>query len=55
MAEDKNEPAMDGRGLSNRSLMDELESIAEHCAGLPLGDERSADEILGYRDDGLPG
>jgi antitoxin VapB len=35
-------------------LADELDEIAEHCAGLPVLDERSADEILGYDEQGLP-
>ncbi len=38
-----------------RSLADQLESIAAHCAGLPVRDARAADEILGYDDRGLPG
>jgi len=33
---------------------DELEEIAEHCASLPVLDDRSADEILGYDASGLP-
>jgi antitoxin VapB len=35
-------------------LADELEAIAEHCANLPVLDPRSADEILGYNEHGLP-
>ena len=35
-------------------LADELDRIAKRCAALPLLDERSADEILGYDDRGLP-
>jgi hypothetical protein len=31
-----------------------LEAIAEHCANLPVLDARSADEILGYDERGLP-
>jgi antitoxin VapB len=37
-----------------RSLADELDEIARHCAGLPVRDPRAADEILGYDEDGLP-
>jgi antitoxin VapB len=37
------------------SLADELDEIAKHCASLPVQDPRSADEILGYGDEGLPG
>jgi antitoxin VapB len=41
------------REQSPRRLADELDEIALHCAALPLLDERSDDEILGYGDDGL--
>ncbi|MGH9528194.1 MAG: type II toxin-antitoxin system VapB family antitoxin [Terriglobales bacterium] len=37
-----------------RSLADELEAIADHCARLPVLDTRPADEILGYDERGLP-
>jgi len=37
------------------ALADELESIAAHCAGLPVLDSRAPDEILGYDERGLPG
>lgn len=36
-------------------LARELRAIAARCAALPSLDERTADEILGYGDDGLPG
>lgn len=42
------------RERSRRSLADELEEIARHCAGLPIHDTRPADEILGYDEQGLP-
>ena len=42
------------RERSRRRLADELEAIAEHCAKLPVLDARSADEILGYDEHGLP-
>jgi len=35
-------------------LLDELDEIARHCASLPLRDKRTADEILGYDEQGLP-
>ena len=35
-------------------LADQLEGIAKRCAALPVIDERSADEILGYDEKGLP-
>ncbi|MGH9490684.1 MAG: type II toxin-antitoxin system VapB family antitoxin [Terriglobales bacterium] len=37
-----------------RSLADELEAIADHCARLPVLDTRPADEVLGYAERGLP-
>ena len=39
---------------SRRSLADELENIAKHCASLPVADARTADEIVGYDEHGLP-
>ncbi|MDE2667664.1 MAG: type II toxin-antitoxin system VapB family antitoxin [Acidobacteriota bacterium] len=35
-------------------LADELDHIALHCAGLPRHDRRSAEEIIGYDERGLP-
>lgn len=37
-----------------RRLVDELDEIATHCASLPVRDRRSADEIIGYDDRGVP-
>jgi antitoxin VapB len=37
-----------------RLLADELEEIAEHCASLPVLDNRSVEEILGYDATGSP-
>ncbi len=37
-----------------RSLADELDEVALRCAALPVVDERTDDEILGYAADGLP-
>ena len=42
-----------GRGRKPR-LSEELRVIGERCASLPVLDERSAEEILGYDDTGLP-
>lgn len=42
------------RERKGRSLADELDEIALACAALPVLDERTADHILGYDDDGLP-
>ncbi len=36
------------------NLADELEAIARRCDALPVLDHRSADEILGYDENGLP-
>lgn len=43
-----------GARSRRRRLRDELREIGERCAGLPSLDERTADEILGYDDHGLP-
>jgi len=37
-----------------RVAADELDQIALHCAALPVLDERSAHEIVGYDENGLP-
>lgn len=42
------------RERGRRRLADELDEIARHCASLPVLDSRSADEILGYDEHGLP-
>jgi len=42
------------RERSGRSLVDELNEIALRCASLPVLDDRSEDEILGYNEDGSP-
>lgn len=39
---------------NGRRLADELNEIALRCAALPLHDDRTADEIIGYDEDGLP-
>lgn len=36
------------RNKAQRRLADNLEEIAERCARLPVLDDRSADEILGF-------
>lgn len=40
------------RGASG--MADELDHIAMHCANLPRRDRRSADQIIGYDERGLP-
>lgn len=42
------------RQRSGRSLAQELDAIALHCASLPVLDDRSDEEILGYDEHGLP-
>lgn len=42
------------RERTGRRLADELDEIARHCAQLPPKDSRTADEILGYDERGLP-
>jgi antitoxin VapB len=42
------------REQSRRRLADELDAIARHCASLPVLDPRSADEIIGYDERGVP-
>lgn len=37
-----------------RSLVDEINRIADHCTSLPELDSRAADEIIGYDVHGLP-
>jgi antitoxin VapB len=37
-----------------RLLRDELRDIARRCTALPTLDDRPADEILGYDEQGLP-
>ena len=37
-----------------RSLADRLLRIGRECAALPVLDDRSAEEILGYNNNGMP-
>jgi antitoxin VapB len=43
------------RNRAGRSLAVEILEIGRRCAALPDLDTRSADEILGYDEHGLPG
>jgi antitoxin VapB len=36
------------------NLVEDIMDIGRHCAFLPLLDKRSADEIIGYDEHGLP-
>lgn len=40
--------------LRDATLVDDLMAIGRRCAALPVHDTRSADEIIGYDDNGLP-
>jgi len=42
------------RARAKRRLADELDEIAAHCSALPVLDRRSAEEIIGYDENGLP-
>jgi antitoxin VapB len=42
------------RARAKRRLADELDEIALHCSALPVRDGRSAEEIIGYDENGLP-
>ncbi len=42
------------RGRTRKRLADELDEIALHCSALPVRDARTADEIMGYDEHGLP-
>lgn len=44
----------DGLERASRSLADELEAIAQELDSFPVQDDRSAEEILGYDEAGLP-
>ena len=43
------------RARSGGSLADRLVAIGRECAALPVLDDRTSDEILGYDENGLPG
>ncbi len=42
------------RRRSGRRLANELDEIALHCASLPMLDDRSPEEILGFDESGVP-
>jgi antitoxin VapB len=42
------------RARARRRLADELDEIALHCSALLVRDPRTADEIMGYDEHGLP-
>lgn len=42
------------RERAGRNLAEELDEIALHCASLPVLDDRTVEDILGYDERGLP-
>ena len=42
------------RERAGRNLAEELDQIALHCASLPVVDDRTVEDILGYDERGLP-
>lgn len=42
------------RSRTKRGLADDLDEIAVHCAALPVHNTRTADQIMGYDEHGLP-
>ena len=41
-------------GRRGRRLVDELDDIADRCSRLPVLDDRTPEDILGYDEHGLP-
>jgi len=42
------------RQLNKEQLVEDVMAIARHCASLPVLDDRSEDEIMGWDENGLP-
>lgn len=40
--------------LNKEQLIDDAMAIARHCSSLPVLDDRSEDEIMGWDENGLP-
>lgn len=40
--------------MTGKSVADRIKAISQSCSSLPVLDERSAGDILGYNDIGLP-
>jgi antitoxin VapB len=38
----------------SRGIADKLNRLAEYCSSLPVYDDRTPDEIIGYDENGLP-
>ena len=54
IAEKLNALARECAALPDQGLAERLDEIALHCASLPDYDTRSADEIIGYDEYGVP-
>ena len=39
---------------NKQDLLEEIRAISHHCASLPVLDNRSEDEIMGWDENGLP-
>ena len=48
------EEALARSGQPGERVRERLDAISGHCAGLTRSDGRTADQILGYDDRGLP-
>ncbi len=53
-AEERLERERRKQGIHDPSLLADLHAIAVRCAALPVLDDRSEDEILGYDENGVP-
>jgi antitoxin VapB len=42
------------RARTKQRMADDLDEIALHCSTLPVLDRRSAEDIMGYDENGLP-
>jgi len=42
------------RRENKQALLEEIRAISHHCASLPVLDNRSEDEIMGWDENGLP-
>lgn len=48
------EEALARAGRTGDERRERLDAISRHCSALPVRDARTADEIVGYDDQGLP-
>jgi len=42
------------RQRNEQQMIEDLMAIASHCASLPVLDDRTEDEIMGWDENGLP-